>query len=296
MQAIFVLIALTILAGFGHTQNMPAPGDGCGVFKIKPKAESRIVNGEAVTQHSRPYQALLVGYFPNGTAKHYCGASFVLPTHVLTAAHCVVGYATKDIRIFPALHNFPSNLSPSVDSIVAKQIFTHESYKSNTLENDVAIVRLQDPVTVDNEKIGLICLADSSSPVCAPGHPVAASGWGATTGNRTASNTRPTQLQQVYLQCMDKKHTDCKRLTYTLGIIEHKAKLCAFAQNKGVCFGDSGGPLVRERTNGAGTQYLEQVGIMSGTIDCSLTKPMPDVYAHVRELHAWVLGKIRASP
>jgi secreted trypsin-like serine protease len=59
-------------------------------------------------------------------------------------------------------------------------------------------------------------------------------------------------------------------------------------------FGDSGGPLVREVTLSDGRKYLEQVGIMSGTVDCSFTKPRPDIYANVRELSAWILNKIRA--
>jgi secreted trypsin-like serine protease len=295
MQAIFVLFALAILAGLGHTQNMPKPGV-CGVSKIKPKS-SRIVNGEPVIPHSRPYQLLLVGFFPNQTAKFYCGASLITPTHALTAAHCVVGNAVGDIRIFPAIHNFTSDLLQSGGGIPARQIFSHESYTASGLVNDVAVVRLQTAVTVDNEKYGLICLPESSSPVCASGNPVVASGWGSTTGDpNRPSSSRPVQLQQVALQCVDAKNADCKSLTYLLGIIAQPSKMCAYAPNKGVCFGDSGGPLVRERTLSDGTTYLEQVGIMSGTVDCSFTKPRPDIYANVRQLLPWILNKVAASP
>ena len=49
--------------------------------------------------------------------------------------------------------------------------------------------------------------------------------------------------------------------------------MCAYGAYKSVCFGDSGGPLVRERVHTDGTKYLEQVGIMSGTVDCSFSKP-----------------------
>ena len=35
---------------------------------------------------------------------------------------------------------------------------------------------------------------------------------------------------------------------------------------------------------------------MSGTVDCSFTQPRPDIYANVRELNAWILNKIKASP
>jgi secreted trypsin-like serine protease len=61
-------------------------------------------------------------------------------------------------------------------------------------------------------------------------------------------------------------------------------------------FGDSGGPLVRERTLADGSKYLEQVGIMSGTMDCSFTKPRPDIYADVRYFSAWILNKVKELP
>lgn len=285
MHAIFALIALAIIAGLGHAQDMPQPGI-CGVSAIQPKATSRVVNGETAIPHSRPYQLLLVGFFPNGTAKHYCGASLVKSTHVLTAAHCVKGYASENIHIYPGIHYFTSSVLTKENGIPARQIFIHESYAESGLNNDVAVIRLQRAVDVDFEKVGLICLAEKASVPCRPGDPVVASGWGSTSGapNRTSAS-RPTELQQVALQCVANTQVDCKPLTYVLGIFEQKAKMCAYAPYKSVCFGDSGGPLVRERKLSDGTTYLEQVGIMSGTVDCSYTKPRPDVYANVRELH-----------
>jgi len=297
MQAIFVLTAVTILAGFGQTQDLPRPGE-CGVFDIKPKEQSRIINGEAVIPHSRPYQLLLVGLFDNGTAKFYCGASLIKKTHALTAAHCVVGNEAKNIRLYPGVHNFTLDLLSSAGGIPASRFISHESYNDKSLMNDIAVVRLQIEATVDNKKVGLICLNDKTKKACASGNPVVASGWGSTSGdpNRPPSS-RPTQLQQVALQCIDSKNADCKQLTYTLGIIQQKSKMCAYAENKGVCFGDSGGPLVREAVTSDGkTKYLEQVGIMSGTVDCSFTRPRPDIYANVHELSDWIVKQVKALP
>jgi secreted trypsin-like serine protease len=295
MHAIITVVALAIMASLGQSQDMPAPGV-CGVSSIKPKASSRIVNGETATPHSRPYQLLLVGFFPNGTAKFYCGASLVKPTHVLTAAHCAVDNAPENLRIYPGVHYFTSSVLSPDNGLPVRQIFVHESYAPSGLNNDVAVLRLVKAVDVDFEKIGLICLADKTTDPCRPGEDVVASGWGSTTGDpNRPSSSRPTELQQVALQCVANSQTDCKPLTYVLGIFEQKAKMCAYAPYKSVCFGDSGGPLVRERRLPDGTTYLEQVGIMSGTVDCSFTKPRPDVYANVRELNAWILNKIKGS-
>lgn len=296
MTSIVTLIAVAILAGLVHGQDLPTPG-ACGVFEIKPAATTRIVNGEAVIPNSRPYQLLLVGYFSNGTAKHYCGASLVKSTHVLTAAHCIDGDKPENIYIFPGLHEFTSAVFDRRNGLPVRQIFKHESYAANGLNNDVAVLRLQNAVTVDNKKVGLICLPQKTNDACNNGDPVVASGWGSTTGNpNRTSASRPVELQQVALQCVPNNQVDCKPLTYLLGIFEQKAKMCAYAPYKSVCFGDSGGPLVRERKTSSGVVYLEQVGIMSGTIDCSFTKPRPDVYASVLNLNTWIKNKIAQSP
>jgi len=300
MQALFIVTALVVLAGLGHSQELPRPGQ-CGLSSVRPKSTSRIINGEAVTPHSRPYQVLMVGFFPNGTAKHYCGGSLVTETHVLTAAHCVAGTPAENIRLFFGVHEFTFDLLSSGTGIAGQKYIMHESYNDKTLSNDVAVIRLVKPAAVDNQKIALVCLATPSTRACGVGHSVAASGWGSTSGdpNRPPSS-RPTHLQQVALQCVDSSNADCKQLSFSgfLGVplFADKSKMCAYAENKGVCFGDSGGPLVREETLSDGTPYFEQVGIMSGTIDCSHTRPRPDLYANVRELHPWIQSKISALP
>ncbi|CAF1632585.1 unnamed protein product [Adineta ricciae] len=295
MKAIFIAVALAIVMALGNTQDLPEPGV-CGVSSIAPKPPSRIVNGETAIPHSRPYQLLLVGFFPNGTAKYYCGASLIKPTHALTAAHCVAGNEAKDIRLYPGIHEFTSALLTPSAGIPAREYFRHESFNNQSLANDIAIIRLQTPVVIDNVKTGLICLPPASAPACTVGTPVVASGWGAFTSSKNITGpSRPTELNQVGLQCVDAQNSDCRRLTYTLFFIQDKSKMCAYAPNKGVCFGDSGGPLVRERTTASGQKYLEQVGIMSGTVDCSFSKPSPDIYADVRYFNAWILNKIKAS-
>ena len=64
-----------------------------------------------------------------------------------------------------------------------------------------------------------------------------ASGWGSTTGNpNRPPSSRPTELQQVRLECTEaNKNSECKKLTYILGILSQPSKMCAYAQNKGVC-------------------------------------------------------------
>lgn len=287
-----LLIAAILLVNTSG-QTLPAPGD-CGVFSTVNQ-QTRIVNGEAASPHSRPYQLLLVTYTADGAPKSYCGATLVTRNHVLTAAHCIDGEQPQNVIIYTGLHNFTSSILTKDQGLAVKTIFRHESYGSSRLTNDVAVLRLQNSVTL-NSKVGLVCLASKSAPACNSGDAVVASGWGSMTGNpNRTSASRPVELQQVALACMKNSETKCRPLTFLLNFIEETSKMCAYGEYKGVCFGDSGGPLVRVRTTSDGVNYIEQVGIMSGTLDCSFTTPQPDIYANIRELHSWISDKISQS-
>jgi len=288
-----ILIVLSLIAAISFGQELPEPGQ-CGVSKVQAVTSSRIVNGETAIPHSWPWQLLLVAFYPNNTAKHYCGASLVKTTHVMTAAHCVKDVLVQNLYVYPGIHEFTNEiLKPSL-GIQVRTAYIHESYSASSLANDGAILRLTRPVEL-SDKVGLICIAEKNGP--AHGHldPVMATGWGSTTGdpNRPPSS-RPRFLQQVALSTLLNSHADCKPLTYVLGIFNTPSKMCAYEYKKGVCFGDSGGPLIRLRTVG-NLKYWEQIGIMSGTIDCSFTAAKPDVYCSVKELGTWFRDQIKKS-
>jgi hypothetical protein len=155
-----------------HVHSRPGNADARHLWCIIDSTENVDTYGETVIPHSRPYQLLLVGFFPNGTAKQYCGASLVKSTHVLTAAHCVFGDNAGDVHIYPGLHFFPSGVLSKDDGIPARQIFVHESYAPQGLNNDVAVIRLQREVEIDSKTVGLICLPDKSTDPCRPGDDV----------------------------------------------------------------------------------------------------------------------------
>merc|ERR1712233_203556 len=73
----------------------------CGEPEISPKLPGqKILNGEEATPHSFPWQVSITGAL-NYDADHYCGASILSPSWVLTAAHCAeivyIGTYTGDV-------------------------------------------------------------------------------------------------------------------------------------------------------------------------------------------------------
>ena len=57
----------------------------CGVSR-----QTRIVNGEVTNTYEFPWAVALTYQ-----GMHHCGASLITRKHLLTAAHCINGYASK---------------------------------------------------------------------------------------------------------------------------------------------------------------------------------------------------------
>ena len=271
---------------------LPEPCD-CGCPAISPQVTPRIVNGEGAIPNSWPWQLLLVIFNGVGQPVSYCGASLITTRHVLTAAHCVFGFSPRYVGVIPRLHQFNiSGWTPAV-AYGAQRIYVHEAYDDATLNDDVAVIRLRTPVVINNT-LSLVCIAPANmaGQELTEGEPVVATGWGAT---ESANRTRPRELQQVRLQLVSSSHPSCSPLVGT-GENQRLGQMCAGFPPRAVCFGDSGGPLVRSIRHSNGNTYWQQVGIMSGTVDCGYRTNYSDVYAHVSYYNPWIVDKVRLSP
>lgn len=294
-----MIIALTISIALLFTIGKPTSSQislaepcNCGCQAINPIITQRIVNGESAVPNSWPWQLLMVAFTPNGLPYSYCGATLITPKHALTAAHCVFGFSSRNIGVFPRQHIFNiSSWSPTM-AYTAQRIYLHESYDDAVLNDDVAVIRLNNPIPLD-EKVSLICIAPENlqGQELKPGDSLIATGWGLI---ENLNKTLPKELQQVRLQYVARDHPLCEPLTGT-GDNARPGQMCAGFPPKAVCSGDSGGPLIRSIVHPNGKTYWQQVGIMSATVDCGLRTNYSDVYARVDYYHPWILDKIRIS-
>ncbi|XP_053548691.1 chymotrypsinogen A-like [Bombina bombina] len=239
---------------------------GCGVQKISPVVTgyARIVNGEEAVSGSWPWQVSL----QDRTGWHYCGGSLINSGWVVTAAHCGVLLSDKVVL---GEHDRSSS-AEAIQSLAVSKVFTHPQWNSNTISNDISLLKLATPAVL-GDRVAPICLADIGEEYVG-GRLCVTSGWGKTRYN---AFTTPSKLQQTALPLLT--NTQCKTY-WGSNILD--SMICAGAAGSSSCMGDSGGPLVCQE-NGSWTL----VGIVSwGSSTCNTSNP--GVYARVTFLRSWV--------
>ncbi|GLO63883.1 serine protease [Vibrio sp. MACH09] len=208
-----------------------------------------IVNGTPTTSIAHPTFASIYTYadFHDGSylSGARCGATVLNSTHILTAAHCV---SNKDISAFlqeftivlPQLSNQADFDKISEFLATTKywvsDIFVHPSYNDSTIENDIAILRLETalPGTIpsvnivgnQNEYRGL-----ASQNYIAVGH-----------GNTQTGVDSTTQLQQTTLNLVANALCGYSGVAPATQLCMAGAAIMNNLENA-TCQGDSGGPL-----------------------------------------------------
>ncbi|KAH8280260.1 hypothetical protein KR018_001169, partial [Drosophila ironensis] len=229
--------------------------------------DGRIVGGTATTIASFPWQISL-----QRSGSHSCGGSIYSSNIIVTAAHCLQSVSTSVLKV-----RVGSTYWNSGGTLVSVSSFkNHEGYNSNTMINDIAIIKLASSLSFSSS-VKAISLATYSP---ANGASAAVSGWG--TQSYGASSI-PAQLQYVDLKIVSQ--ANCASSTYGYGSEIRSTMICAYTVGKDACQGDSGGPLV---SGGV------LAGVVSWGYGCAYAG-YPGVYADVAALRTWVLAVAGAN-
>lgn len=249
-----------------------------------PEVEPRIVGGQLADPGEYPWQVALIGSnsddeFYWGAGYQFCGGALIDPYWVLTAAHCVTEddhsqSPASSIDIVAGLYNLEFPASGFQRKDVA-QIIRHPNYDDNTLDHDIALMRLTAPVTLGGSgatATATIALApaDIGSLVNATSW---VTGWGKT---RVSPVEYPTQLHEVSLPIISNA-----KCSLTWGGIT-AGNICAGnGTGKDSCSGDSGGPLV---INQGGT-WIHIGVVSSGAAACG---DYPGIYTRTSYYRSWI--------
>lgn len=143
-----VVILITAISPSDQIVYSCDPRAGCGC-SVNPVSITRIVGGESAGFATWSWVVSILMNDGN-----LCGGSIISNSWILTAAHCVSGYAPSQITI-----NAGSILLGSgAQRITVSQIIIHPYYAAATYENDIALLRISPLLPMNDPNIGTICL------------------------------------------------------------------------------------------------------------------------------------------
>lgn len=242
-----------------------------GFFPINIFAQAEIVGGENANIEDYPYNAALInsgGWFGGG----FCGASIINEYWILTAAHCVDNSSANGTAV--RVGNDASYAQGGV-TYDALEIISHPNFNANTLNNDIALIRVDGPISFDNftQPVVLMCDTQVELGVEEPGEMSWVTGWGNTEGTTSSS-----QLQVVGVPITTVSN-------YGTNQIDPDMIMAGYPDGGyDSCQGDSGGPLVVLAADGE--TYL-QAGVVSWGNGCA-EAGYPGVYTRLSYFIDWI--------
>lgn len=236
----------------------------------------QIIGGEEATPGQWPWMAALVfSSVSNAHLGHFCGGTLVAPEWVMTAAHCTQGLTASRIDVVLGRHDLTSDDGERIDVV---EILVHPNYDPNTLDSDIALLRLEQPSAQQPIQIAT---PEIIGELVQPGSVATVIGWGNT---NIANPHYPETLQQAHLPVVERDICNSPS-AYNGGVTPNM--LCA-GYDEGYqdsCKGDSGGPLMLPQTEDLAAWV--QIGIVSWGEGCAQVYRY-GVYTQLANFAAWV--------
>ncbi|XP_037780326.1 venom serine protease 34-like [Penaeus monodon] len=200
------------------------------------KGTARVVGGQNADVGEWPWQAALRRKL--AFKEVFCGATLIHQEWLVTSAHCAVEYPKEDLYVTLGDHQKDQNgETPFERSFEIAEVIVHENYNANTVDNDIALIRLSSAASY-SRGVGPICLPFQFASLDFQGQTGTVTGWGRTDYQGSTSNV----LQEVELPILTT--AECQQ--YLKSTITNNM-MCTYKAGQDACLGDSGGPLIWSR-------------------------------------------------
>lgn len=240
-----------------------------------------------------PWLAAIIASTQGGRFKSLlCVGTLINDRDILTSATCVHLFKPEELFVSFTSNSYNSTSldpTPSVQ-VAVESIKVHPSFvkrfsiSGRVLKNDIAVVRLAQPIDLENGNNGIspICLHEESNPSSAK--QLKLTGWSYAAPSATSTIQGVNSNSVAFIDVIPAE--ECKEFFSRIIQLDTHTTICT-STPKSICFLERGSPLLFEYS---GFTYQSALVSLSRQIaDCSLNRnKVPTVLVKIHPYFDWI--------